>query len=95
MSSNSSLLNSFLNKMILNTMSPIENTLDFSKSRFLLTSSVKYYSGDIYLFLFYTVILVANLYFLLFSMIISFGSRYFNSLLNLINIINYYIILFI
>ena len=89
------MLNSFLNKMILNTIIPIENTLDIPESRFFLTFFLKYYSGDIYIFLFYTVILVANLYFLLFSMIISFGSRYFNSLLNLINIINYYIILFI
>lgn len=81
--------------MILNTIIPIENTLHVFKSRFLLVYLENNYSGDIYIFLFYIVILLTNLYFLLFDMIMSFGSKYINYLLNLTNSINYYMILLI
>ena len=81
--------------MILNTIIPIENTLHVFKSRFLLMYLENNYSGDIYIFLFYIVILLTNLYFLLFDMIMSFGSKYINYLLNLTNSINYYMILLI
>ena len=81
--------------MILNIIIPIENTLHVFKSRFLLVYLENNYSGDIYIFLFYIVILLTNLYFLLFDMIMSFGSKYINYLLNLTNSINYYMILLI
>ena len=81
--------------MILNTIIPIENTLHVFKSRFLLVYLENNYSGDIYIFLFYIVILLTNLYFLLFDIIMSFGSKYINYLLNLTNSINYYMILLI
>ena len=81
--------------MILNTIIPIENTLHVFKSRFLIVYLENNYSGDIYIFLFYIVILLTNLYFLLFDMIMSFGSKYINYLLNLTNSINYYMILLI
>ena len=81
--------------MILNTIIPIENTLHVFKSRFLLVYLENNYSGDIYIFSFCIVILLTNLYFLLFDMIMSFGSKYINYLLNLTNSINYYMILLI
>jgi len=81
--------------MILNTIIPIENTLHIFKSRFLLVYLENNYSGDIYIFSFCIVILLTNLYFLLFDMIMSFGSKYINYLLNLTNSINYYMILLI
>ena len=61
--------------MILNKINPIENTLHNSILLFIYFNS-KNNSGDIYIFFYYSITFLFNLYTYLLIIIISFGSKY-------------------